>query len=230
MTAFSHWILSHKLVVLLAWIVIAVGGAAAVGPASRALTDDASLPNREGWATNATIARLYGADPGGSSPLLAVVTLPRGRTVRSPGVAEQLARIDGRLHAALPGARIASFASTGDSTFLSRDRRTVFALAYPRPDPDAQFGENPGAAQAARRALRGLAVTGRPVRLTGFDALESESGGSGGPGLLLEALIGGAGALLVLAFVFGSLLAVVPLLMAIVSILTSSCCCWDWLS
>ena len=39
--------------------------------------------------------------------------------------------------------------------------------------------------------------------------------------MLLEALIGGFGALLVLAFVFGSLLALVPMLMAIVSIMTT---------
>jgi putative drug exporter of the RND superfamily len=123
---------------------------------------------------------------------------------------------------ALPGARIASFGSTGDSTFLSRDRRTIFALVSPRPDPDAQFGENPIAARAARRALRGVEVAGRPVHLTGFDALATDGGGgSSSPGLLLEAVIGGAGALLVLAFVFGSLLAVVPIVMAVASILTS---------
>jgi putative drug exporter of the RND superfamily len=123
---------------------------------------------------------------------------------------------------ALPGARIASFGSTGDSTFLSRDRRTIFALVSPRPDPDAQSGENPIAARAARRALRGVEVAGRPVHLTGFDALATDGGGgSSSPGLLLEAVIGGAGALLVLAFVFGSLLAVVPIVMAVASILTS---------
>ena len=42
-----------------------------------------------------------------------------------------------------------------------------------------------------------------------------------GPGVLLEAVLGGVGALLVLAFVFASFLAVVPLGMAIVSILTT---------
>jgi RND superfamily putative drug exporter len=39
--------------------------------------------------------------------------------------------------------------------------------------------------------------------------------------VLLEALIGGFGALLVLTFVFASLLALVPLLMAFVSIMTT---------
>ncbi len=222
MSFLSRWVLSHKRTVLMGWLVLTIGGIAAVGPASRALTDNSSVPNREGWTTNATIAKLYGADPAGSSPLLPVVTLPHGQTVHSHRVQHDLERVDARLHAALPGARIASYASTGDSTFLSRDGRTIFTLVYPRADPDSQFGENPIAAKAARRALRGVEVAGRPVHLTGFDALATDGGGgSGGPGLLLEAVIGGAGALIVLAFVFGSLLAVVPMVMAVVSIMTS---------
>jgi RND superfamily putative drug exporter len=69
--------------------------------------------------------------------------------------------------------------------------------------------------------LRDATVAGAPVRLTGFDALAEESGGGEGPGVLLEAMLGAAGALLVLIFVFASFLAVVPLVMAIVSILTT---------
>ena len=58
--------------------------------------------------------------------------------------------------------------------------------------------------------------------LTGFDALAEDSGAdSEGPGVLVEAVLGGLGALVVLTFVFASFLAVVPLLMAIVSILTT---------
>jgi RND superfamily putative drug exporter len=64
-------------------------------------------------------------------------------------------------------------------------------------------------------------VAGRPVRVTGFDALSQDSGDSDGPGVLLEAVIGGCGALLVLIFVFGSALAVIPLGMAFVSIMTT---------
>jgi RND superfamily putative drug exporter len=51
--------------------------------------------------------------------------------------------------------------------------------------------------------------------VTGYDALSVQSGGGGGPGVLVEALFGGLGALVVLAFVFGSFLAIVPILMAI---------------
>jgi RND superfamily putative drug exporter len=221
MSALTRWVLAHKRLVVLAWIVLAVAGAAAAGPASRALEPEFSVPDKEGWETNVAIAERYAGTGGDSAPLLPVVTLSRGETVDSPGVRKDLRRLDARLLRALPGARMASLASTGDDAFVSEDRRTTFAIIHPRPDRDSTFGENPRAERAARAALRGLTVAGRPVHLTGLDALAAETGGGEGPGVLLEAVLGGAGALVVLAFVFASFLAVVPLVMAVVSILTT---------
>ena len=71
-----------------------------------------------------------------------------------------------------------------------------------------------------------MTVAGAPVHVTGFDALSVQSGGGEGPGVLVEALLGGVGALLVLAFVFASFLALVPIMMAIVSILTTFLVVW----
>lgn len=201
---------------------LTVAGIAAAGPASDALTPEFSVPGKEGWETNEAIAARYGDTGGDTAPLVPVVSLPKGATVDSPRVRAELAEVDERLREALPGSRIASFASTGDRTFVSDNGRTTFALAYPRPDPSSQFGEAPEAAQAAGRALQGATVAGEPVRLTGIDALVEDSGAENeGTSVLLEAVIGGFGALLVLIFVFGSFLAAVPLLMAIVSIMTT---------
>ena len=58
------------------------------------------------------------------------------------------------------------------------------------------------------------------MQLTGLSQL-ANGGSSKGPGVLVETLIGGLGALAVLAFVFASMLAFVPLLIAAVSILTT---------
>src|SRR4051812_37001103 len=184
-----------------------------------------TVPGKEGWETNVAIAKQYGGDPAGQ-PLLPVVTLPAGKTVTSPGVKKTLSTIDQRLAKALPSARIASYASTGNRAFVSSDGRTTFALVYPGADTATQFGENPKAETKARSAIRGVTVGGSPVHLTGFDALQKQSGSSDGPGVLLEALLGGFGALLVLAFVFASFLAIVPLMMAIVSILTTFLVVW----
>ena len=168
------------------------------------------------------IAERYQGTGGDTAPLVPVVTLPEGESVDSPGVKGELAQIDTRLAEALPAARIASYASTGDDTFVSDDGRTTFAVIYPQPDPNSAFGENPAAEEAASGALEGATVAGQPVHLTGFDALAEDSGAdSEGPGVFLEALLGGFGALVVLTFVFASFLAIVPILMAIVSILTS---------
>jgi RND superfamily putative drug exporter len=221
-SALTRWVLAHKRIVVIFWLALTVAGAAAAGPASRALNPEFSVPGREGWTTNVAIAQRYRGTGGTGQPLLPVVTLPQGTTVTSPGVRADLARIDARLRRALPGARIASYASTGDRAFISKDQRTTFALIYPTPDRDSAFGENLKAEKTARRAIGGATVAAEPVHLTGFDALAGQSGGGGGgPGVLLEAVLGAAGALIVLGFVFASFLALVPLVMAIISILTT---------
>jgi RND superfamily putative drug exporter len=217
----TRWVLAHKRVVVSFWILATVAGIMAAGPASDALDQKFSVPEKEGWETNVAIADRYQGTGGDSAPLLPVVTLPKDETVNSPGVKTDLARLDTRLERALPHARIASYPSTGDRAFVSDDGRTVFAVVYPPPDPGSQFGENPEAVKAARGALRGATVGGASVHLTGFDALQQESGGSDGPGVLLEAVLGGVGALIVLTFVFASFLAIVPIGMAIASIMTT---------
>jgi RND superfamily putative drug exporter len=221
MSSLTRWVLAHKRTVVISWIVLTIAGVAAAGPASDALKAEFSVPDKESWKTNVDIAQHYSADRNGSTPLIPVVTLPAGVSVDSQPVKADLERIDERLQTALPGARIASYTSTGNEAFVSKDGRTTFALVYPRPDPDAQFGENAKAEESARNALKGAQVAGAPVHLTGFDALANDSGGDGGPGVLLEALIGGFGALLVLGFVFASSLALVPLVMAFISIMTT---------
>jgi putative drug exporter of the RND superfamily len=221
-TTLTRWVLAHKRTVVITWIVLTFAGIAAAGPATDALDSEFSVPGKESWETNVAIAEQYGGDRNGTAPLMPVVTLPKGETVESPGVRSELTRLDARLDEALPSARIASYPSTGDRAFVSDDGRTVFALVYPRPDPDSAFGENPKAEKAASAAVKGTTIAGQPVHLTGFDALAEDSGGDGsGPGVFLEAMLGGLGALLVLTFVFASFLALVPLVMAFVSIMTT---------
>src|SRR3954470_7349125 len=177
MSALTRFVLSHKRIVVLGWVVLTIAGMAAAGPASRALDPEFSVPGGEGWETNVAIAQQYRGTGGNSAALVPVVTLPDGQTVDSPSVRSQLGAVDRRLERALPGARSASYASTGDRAFVSRDGRTVYALIHPRPDKDSQFGQNPEAARAARAALKGVRVAGQPVHVTGLDALSTQSGG-----------------------------------------------------
>jgi RND superfamily putative drug exporter len=221
MTALTRWVLSHRKLVVAFWLILTVVGGIAAGPAGRAMRQKFSVPGREGWEANVQIQKLYRGTGGNAAPLVPVVQLAAGRTVRTAAVRAELRGVEDKLSAALPGARVAGYGSTGDAAFVSRDGRTAFAVAYAPPDPDQPFGDNPRAERAARKALAGVQVGGAPVHLTGWDALNAQSGDSNGPGVLLEALLGGLGALVVLGFVFGSLLAFIPLLMAVPAILTS---------
>jgi RND superfamily putative drug exporter len=226
-SSLTRWVLAHKRTVVVFWVLLTIVGIAAAGPASDALSQKFSVPGKEGYETNVEIAKRYANTGGDTAPFLPVVTLPAGKTVDSPGVRADLRAVEARLERALPGARIASYASTGDRAFVSADGRTTFAIAYPRRDPNSAFGENPDAAKRARAELRGVTVAGAPVHLTGYDALVEDSGeDADGPGILLEAIVGGLGALAVLAFVFASFLAIVPMFMAIVSIMTTFLLLW----
>jgi putative drug exporter of the RND superfamily len=224
LTSITRWVLAHKRIVTAAWIVVTFVGIGTIGNSTNAFSKKFSVPGREGFVTNSKILSIYHSG-GRNAPLVAVVTLPPGVSVSSPSVQDGLAKLDSTLQHAVPGARTASFATTHDRSFLSSDGRTTFALAYPPPSNEA-FGNNTRAAKRAAAALTGVTVGGAPVHLTGFDALSNQQGGGNGPGVFLEAMLGGLGALLVLAFVFASLLAFVPILMAIVSIMTTFLVLW----
>ncbi|HWX52847.1 MAG TPA: MMPL family transporter, partial [Solirubrobacteraceae bacterium] len=226
MRTLTRWVLAHKRLVVIFWVLLTLIGAASAGSATKALKQKFSVPGKEGWITNQSINKNFHGTGGNTSPLLPVVTLPAGKSVSSPGVAAQLAGVEAEVRKVIPGVRVAGYADTHDPSFLSRDGRTTFIVAYPPPEPNESFGNNPEAAKHLTRALRTMSVAGAPVHVTGYDALSVQSGGGGGPGVLLEALLGGVGALFVLAFVFGSLLALVPMMMAIASILTTFLVVW----
>jgi len=226
MASLTRWVLAHKRIVVIFWVVLTVVGMASAGSATKALKQKFSVPGKEGWVTNQQIARDFRGTGGNSSPLLPVVTLPVGAAINSPAVLSELRAVEARIEQALPGSRVAGYASTHGRAFVSGDGRTTFVVDYPLPDPNQAFNDNPKAAEKATAALRGMTVAGAPVHVTGYDALSTQSGGGNGPGVLVEALLGGLGALLVLAFVFGSFLAIVPLMMAIASILTTFLVVW----
>ncbi|HVE67938.1 MAG TPA: MMPL family transporter [Solirubrobacteraceae bacterium] len=220
MQRLTRRVLRHKRLVAISWVVLTIVGAAASGPATEALDQRFSVPGREGWETSQEILRVYG-NGGESPPLVPIVTLPRGTTVASPGIRERLRTLEDDVRRAAPGSRVAGYGSTGERAFVSRDGRTTFVYAFPTRSEDP-FAGNVDVQRKLRDALRTEQVGGAQVRLTGYDALYDSSGeGSEGPGLLLEAVLGGAGALLVLIFVFGSFLALVPLAMAVCSVLVS---------
>jgi putative drug exporter of the RND superfamily len=219
----TRTVLRHKRLVVIGWVLLTLVGMAAAGPASEALDQRFSVPGREGWEASEEIVRTFGSG-GETLPLVPVVKLPEGVTVATPGVVEELNRLEGLAAEAVPGSRVAGYGS-GGKTFTSDDGTTAFMYVFV-PLSDDPFGGSVEAMRRLRKALAGATVAGAPVRLTGYDALFDSQGEAEGPGVLLEAVIGGFGALIVLAFVFGSLLAFVPLAMAICSVLVSFLLLW----
>ena len=159
--------------------------------------------------------RTYG-NGGLQQALVAVVRLPGGQTVSTASARRALSGAFGALGRE-PGLRVVSYASTGDRKFASADGRTTFALVFTPVQPvlgDRDLGPPIAASLTARLPA------GWQVRVTGLDELELGSH-THGPAVLTETLIGGLGALIVLALVFGSLLAIAPLIVAVASILTT---------
>jgi RND superfamily putative drug exporter len=225
MRRWSGWVLVHKRLVVGFWLLVMIASIVALQPATDAFADDfRPVPGREGFEANREIAALYG-NGGDVAPIVPVVTLPEGTTVDSPGVTLELEAAFARVHEALPDARLASYASTRDRTFVSEDGRTTFALIYVRRESPLEGGKED--ARRAQAALDGVTVGGSPVRVTGLDALRVDAGDAGASiSVLVEVLVAGAGALVVLVYVFGSLLAFVPLLMAAVAIPTTFLVVW----
>jgi len=224
MGSLSRFVLSHKLLVGIVWILVTVVAFFSVGPAASSLSQEFGIPDQESTEVNRAVTERYGVN-GSASPVVAVVTLPEGTTVDTSGVQEELGRVFGQASEAAPSARLVSFASTGDRLFVSDDGRTTFALVY---TPSEAPQEPSPELDAVKEALGEATVAGAPVLLTGLIELETGGGGDeeGDGGVLNETLIGGLGALLVLLWVYGSFLALLPIVMAAVSILTTFLAIW----
>jgi RND superfamily putative drug exporter len=177
MARIARWSIAHRWLVVAGWVLLAVAGGLAATRSGGRLTFAFDLPGQPAYQTNTAIAQTFGSG-GDEPPLVAVVRLPQGMTVRSPGVREQLASAFGKAAAALPGARTASWVSTGDRAFISADGRTTFELIYP---VASITSANPYATALPRldRALAGQHVHGAPVRVTGATILSSGGRGAG---------------------------------------------------
>ncbi|MGA8724084.1 MAG: MMPL family transporter [Acidimicrobiales bacterium] len=209
----ARLVLRHRRTVIVAWLVLLLAGGMASGQVSKRLSYDFSLPGQPGYETATQIIHTYG-NGGDSPPSIAVVSAPRGQSV----VANErtIANAFAAVRSSQPGLRVVDLGVTSDRRFVTNNGDSTYALIFS--PPATGFGSNKQV-DAAQNLLR-HDLPGYGVGLTGLNQL-SQGASSKGPGVLVETLIGGAGALIVLAFVFASFLALMPLLVAAVSILTT---------
>ncbi|HWB65698.1 MAG TPA: MMPL family transporter [Mycobacteriales bacterium] len=210
----AEFVLRHRRWVVIGWLIVLVAGAPAAKVVSGRLSVDFSLPGQPGYETAKHLDAIYGPNSGLVSPTIAVVTAPDGQ--QAADQAQQLTAAGQAITAANPSYRVVDYGNTHDPRFIGKDGRTTIAMVF-TPMPTSFSAPDPG--PRIERAVK-AALPGWQVGVTGLQQLAS-GGDSNGPGVLAETLIGGAGALIVLAFVFASFLALLPMLIAAVSILAT---------
>ena len=213
MERLAELVLRHRRLVVLAWAVVLLAGAVAAGRVADRLTFDFSLPGQPGYETEVDVAERYGTST--FDTYVPVLTVPAGTTVAEQR--DEVAAVFEAVRSQVPGVRVSDLASTGDEAFVGDDGRTTYALVQgPLPtgfEPGVVLQLQPVLEQAAAQA-------GFEVGLTSYGLL-SAGGETEGPSVLVETLIGATGALAVLVFVFASFLALVPMVIAAVSILAT---------
>jgi RND superfamily putative drug exporter len=216
MTRLAEFVLRHRLLVVIFWVLMIPVGGFAAGQTTDRLTVDFSLPGQPGYQTEKQILQVFG-NGGSNPPTIAVVTVPEGTTVD-----DQLSKITpvfDEIKAALPRTRFVDYAETKNPVFLTDDKRTTYALVYPT---EFKSFTDVGPDVAMKPILeKASKSTGLDFGVTGYNMLAQGTDDPEAPSLLAETLLGALGALAVLVFLFASFLALVPLVIAAVSILTT---------
>ena len=216
----AHFTTRYRWPVIATWIVLTLFGGYAAGQLSSRWYQSLAVPGKPAYEASQRTFDALGA--GVRSPNTVVFHSAGADVSKSPAIRAAIARVA----EASPGALTSSYFSTGNPMYVSGDRHTTFLQVYL--PGRAGLDVKSGADQIRSAAAAGLPA-GISVDVTGRDALgeASTEGTSAGSSILLEALIGGVGALLILLFVFGTLPAVLtPLVVAVASILNTFSLVW----
>jgi RND superfamily putative drug exporter len=214
MRRWAEFVLRHRRWVMIFWVAVMVAGGMVASTTTSRMTVDFSLPGQPGTQASEKIIAAF-HNGGNTTPMLAMVTMPPGQTLS--GHEDAVAATFDAVGAKVPNVRVVDEANTGDKAFRTTDDRTAYALVF-YPFPASQTAKPP--TEPIRAAAEAAVPAGATVGVTGVDAL-ALGNDSSGPGVLAETLLGAGGALLVLLFVFASMLAFLPLAVAAVSILAT---------
>jgi RND superfamily putative drug exporter len=224
MRRIGELVLHHRKLIIIGWVFIFIFGIIASGAVSKRLKVDFSLPTEPGTKTAKQIESQFG-NGGFTTPFLISVTVPAGEKATAHEVEIQKAFTAAA--ASEPNLRLVdkTRATTGTSEglFYAGDRTEYALLNY----PFVHEGTFVNPVPKIRKALDAAVPSGFTGGVTGEDALaQGDTESSSGPGVLAETLLGAVGALLVLAFVFASFLALLPMVVAAASILLSFILLW----
>jgi RND superfamily putative drug exporter len=211
MTALTAFVIRHRRFVMVAWLVVVVAGVATMSSTTKRLSTQFKMPNTASYVADSRISALYHSG-GDQVPVVIAVTAPAGAKV-TPAQADQVMVAASR---AVPGSRLADQLNTGDRAFTTSDGATTFGLLFPPSGVNNGFKDT--TTTAITNAVTSADPAGYHAGVTGLAQLETGGSNSKGSSALTETMLGAAGSLAVLAFVFASFIAIVPLLMALVAI------------
>lgn len=212
MERLTTFVLAHRRAVMLAWLLLTLAGFATLGSTTKRLSTEFKLPGQPSYIADNKIESLY-HNGGNTVPIVVAATAPSGASA-DPAVAD---KVFAAAAAAVPGARLADQYNTGDTAFTTRNGQSTFGLIFTPPQSN---GFKDSRTSFVTAAARSASPAGWTSGVTGLAQLEN-GGSSKGSSALTESMLGGLGSLAVLAFVFASFIAFVPLLMAIVAIPTT---------
>src|SRR5438105_531583 len=215
----AHFNARRRWWVIGVWIVLTLIGGVAAGKLSSRWFQSFSIPGRSAYEASQRTLHDFGV---AVRPPNVVVFHTSGDATKSVAIKQAMQRAAG----AMPGALTSSYFSTHNSMYVSSDKHTAIQEIYPR--GVAKFDTKSGASATRKAAAAGLPA-GISVHVTGHDPLEEASlhGSSGSSSVLLEGLVGGLGALVILLFVFGTLPAVLmPIVVAVAAILNTFTLVW----
>ncbi|WP_086821839.1 MMPL family transporter [Allokutzneria sp. NRRL B-24872] len=217
METLSRWVLAHRRLVGALTLVLLLAGGGALALLLPKVSQNNAYPGLPGYEANQRIAAAHGTG-GYERPFVPVVT---GAPVDQPRVRDALDRAFAAV-ADKTKARVVSYGNTGDRSFVGADGSTSFGLVFGGPVeqgglPGSALGEGAGLEGAIAEAMRPHLPPGADVAVTGLDALATGSD-AGGLNVPVKLLITIGAAIAVLAWVFRSALALVPLLTAFVAV------------
>src|SRR5919201_1833986 len=122
MDAITRFSLSHRRLVALVWIALAVVGALTATSTTSRLTHSFATPGNPGYDTNVKILKSLGVD-GNEQPTIAVLHLPAGQSMHSSAARAAAARTFAAAHNAGHLA-VADYANTHNSVLISADGHT----------------------------------------------------------------------------------------------------------
>lgn len=220
MDKLSRYVLAHRARVVAFVALLCAAGGGSLALLLPNVSERNEYPALTSFQANQKILAVAGTG-GYERPAVAVVTLPAGTTVDSPGT---VGALDAGFAAATSatGARSLSYADTPDAVLRSGDGRVTVGLLFGGPVeqgglPGSALGEGAGLGPAAAAAMRPHLPAGSALTITGLDALATGTD-AGGLNVPVKLIITIVAALIVLVWVFRSRLAAVPLLMALVAI------------